>query len=160
MHFFLLCGGSLARYKTSMTSELKLGQWPVQIEIPVAWGDMDAFRHVNNTIYLRWFESVRIDYFLKLGIVNTEGVGPILAKLSVNYRRPVIYPDTMRVETTVTHFGKTSFSMSYRALSKQQGGELVADSDSVIVMFDYHRQEKMVLSDELKNKILQLESGV
>jgi acyl-CoA thioester hydrolase len=143
-----------------MTSEIKLGQWPVQIEIPVAWGDMDAFRHVNNTIYVRWFESARIAYFLRLGIVNTDGVGPILAKISVNYRRPVIYPDTMSVEATITQFGTTSFSMSYRALSKQQGGALVADSDSVIVMFDYHRQEKVRLAEELKTKILHVESSV
>jgi acyl-CoA thioester hydrolase len=148
-----------SRYKTRMISEIKLSQWPTQLEIPVAWGDMDSFRHVNNAVYVRWFESARIDYFLKIGIVNTDGVGPILARISVNYRRPVIYPDTIRVETTVTQFGRTSFSMSYRAISKQQGGELVADSDCVIVMFDYQRQEKVPLSDELKQKILALESS-
>lgn len=35
----------------------------ISIEIPVAWGDMDAFAHVNNTVYLRWFESARIAFF-------------------------------------------------------------------------------------------------
>ena len=36
---------------------------PVSVQIPVAWGDMDAFGHVNNTVYLRWFETARIAFF-------------------------------------------------------------------------------------------------
>jgi acyl-CoA thioester hydrolase len=135
----------------------QLSRWPIEIEIPVAWGDMDAFRHVNNAVYLRWFESSRIEYFQRVGMLDTDGVGPILAKISVNYRRPVIYPDTVLVGSTVTQFGRTSFSMSYRVYSRQQG-ELVADGDGVIVMFDYQRQEKALLQDSLKEKILALES--
>ena len=35
-------------------------EYPVIIELPVAWGDMDAFAHVNNTAYFKYFESARI----------------------------------------------------------------------------------------------------
>ena len=35
--------------------------WPIQTEIPIQWGDMDAFSHVNNVIYIRWFETARIE---------------------------------------------------------------------------------------------------
>ena len=38
----------------------QLENYPVVIEIPVAWGDMDAFQHVNNVAYFRYFESARI----------------------------------------------------------------------------------------------------
>ena len=34
-----------------------LADFPVLIAWPVQWGDMDAFQHVNNTVYFRWFES-------------------------------------------------------------------------------------------------------
>ena len=40
--------------------------YPVTVEIPVAWGDMDAYGHVNNTMYFRYFETARIAYFYRL----------------------------------------------------------------------------------------------
>ena len=43
---------------------------PVVIETPVAWGQMDAFRHLNNTAYFRFFESARIAYFEKLHLLE------------------------------------------------------------------------------------------
>src|SRR5687767_1167703 len=54
----------------------------VTVEIPVQWGDMDAFGHVNNTVYFRWFESARIAYFEKIGLnerMRRDRKGPILA---------------------------------------------------------------------------------
>ena len=49
-----------------------LGRWPVTLEIPVQWGEMDAFGHVNNVVYLRWFESVRIAYFERCGVLEGD----------------------------------------------------------------------------------------
>jgi acyl-CoA thioester hydrolase len=75
--------------------------FPVSLTIPVAWGDMDAFGHVNNTVYLRWLESARIDYFKKVGLLDRmarDRVGPILARTEIDYRRPVTWPDTVHVE--------------------------------------------------------------
>ena len=46
--------------------EKLLQNYPVVIEIPVAWGDMDAFQHVNNVTYFKYFESARIAYFEKI----------------------------------------------------------------------------------------------
>ncbi len=64
-----------------------LGRWPVTIELPVQWGDMDSFGHVNNVKYLRWFESARIAYFERAGVmVEMPGVGPILARQEIDYR--------------------------------------------------------------------------
>ena len=37
--------------------------YPVVVEIPVEWGDQDAYQHVNNTVSLRWFETARLTYF-------------------------------------------------------------------------------------------------
>ncbi len=56
-------------------------EFPVVLAIPVAWGDMDAMGHVNNTVYLRYFESARIAYFERVGFLEemaSSGVGPIL----------------------------------------------------------------------------------
>jgi acyl-CoA thioester hydrolase len=113
--------------------------YPVVIDVPVAWGDMDAFQHVNNVMYLRWCESARIAYFERMGFLarmQDDGVGPILARLTIDYRSPVTFPDVVRVETGVTRVGRSSFHMGYRIVSTTQGVE-VAGGDSVLVVFDY-----------------------
>src|SRR6478735_3294677 len=94
-----------------------LGRWPVVIELPVQWGDMDALGHVNNVVYLRWFESARMEYFHRGDLwqrVKQQRIGPILARSTIDYRLPLEYPDTVRVACTVTKLGKTSVTMSMR----------------------------------------------
>ena len=43
-----------------------LTDFPVTVEVPVAWGDMDALGHVNNAVYFRYFETARIRFFAEL----------------------------------------------------------------------------------------------
>jgi acyl-CoA thioester hydrolase len=115
------------------------GPFPVTIDIAVAWGEMDSFQHVNNTVYLRWAESARIEYFARVGLLERrglDGVGPILARHATDYRRPVTFPDTVRVGVGVSRIGGSSFTMDYRITSLAQGAE-VASADSVIVLVDY-----------------------
>lgn len=64
-----------------MSDDLLAG-FPVTMNWPVAWGDMDALGHVNNTTYFRWFEWVRISYYARIGWaadLSSGEVGPILA---------------------------------------------------------------------------------
>lgn len=129
------------------------------MEIAVAWGDMDAFRHVNNTVYLRWFESARIAYFENVGLIEYDATGPILARASVDYRRAVAYPDTVTVAATVVRFGTTSFEMRYRATSRAQAGAVVAEGDSIIVLFDYASSTKVPLDERLRSAIERFEAS-
>ena len=41
-------------------------QHPIHTDITVAWADMDALQHVNNVVYLRYFEIARIDFLNKI----------------------------------------------------------------------------------------------
>ena len=52
--------------------------WPVTTEIPVLWGDMDAFGHVNNIIYLKWCETSRIELFCKIWDLDALKMDEIL----------------------------------------------------------------------------------
>ncbi len=136
-----------------------LGRYPVSISVPVAWGEMDAFQHVNNVVYARWFESGRIAYFERLGLLErmrADGVGPILAKLGIDYRRPVTFPDTVRVETTVTRIGNSSFTMASRIRSEVQGIEVAADEE-VIVLFDYRAGRPTPVDERLRAGIAAIE---
>jgi len=136
--------------------------WPVMTEIPVLWGDMDAFGHVNNIIYLKWCETSRIELFCKIWdldglkideILEKSGVGPILANFNTNYRIPVACPDTIYVKTRIKHIGNTSFGIEHQITSKNNGSKIVAEADSVVVMINYKTGEKFQIDDDNRKKL-------
>jgi len=135
--------------------------FPVRIEVKVQWGEMDAFAHVNNANYLRWFESARIAYFeevaVSIGAKDASPWVPILARATVDFRRPVTYPDTVTVEASVRRFGTTSFTMVYRATSRAQGA-VVAEGEAVVVLLDPATGQKTPVPDALKVAIEALEA--
>jgi acyl-CoA thioester hydrolase len=136
--------------------------WPVTLEIPVAWGDMDAFAHVNNTVYLRWFESARIAYFRLAGVLDRmelDGIGPILARATIDFRKPVTFPDRISVSARVPELRNTSFTMTYRATSHAQSDVVVAEGDSVVVMVNYRTGEKVALTTELRKRVAAVEAA-
>ena len=138
-----------------------LGRYPVSVTIPVAWGEMDAFQHVNNVAYARWLETGRIAYFGRIGFLDrmkAEGVGPILAKLTIEYRRPVTFPDTVRVDVTTTRIGRSSFTLGYRIWSEGQRAEVVTAEDVIVVM-DYRTSRTAAVDDALRDAIASLEAS-
>jgi acyl-CoA thioester hydrolase len=127
--------------------------FPVKVDIPVAWGDMDAFGHVNNTVYLRWFESARIEFFTAVGMAHHGGgKGPILARTSCDFRIPLQYPDTVRAEAAVSAIGTKSFTLVYRIHSRTHDA-IAAEGDSVVVWFDYGAQKAIPIDADLRARI-------
>jgi acyl-CoA thioester hydrolase len=138
------------------------GRTPVSVRVPVAWGDMDAFQHVNNVVYARWLESARIAYVERLGLMERmrdEGIGPILAKTVIDYVRPVTYPDTVRVDATVTRIGGSSFTMAFRIHSEALGAE-AATGEQVMVVYDYRAGRSSPVDDRLRQAIAAVEASV
>jgi acyl-CoA thioester hydrolase len=141
-------------------SPLPLVDFPVRITWPVQWGDQDAFGHVNNTVYFRWFESGRIAYFERLGLRHTlsdAGPGPILAAINCNFRRPIGFPDTVHIGTRITKVGNSSLTLAQTILSERLQ-TIAADGDSVIVLFDYRAQTPIRIPEDLRTKIAALEA--
>lgn len=135
-----------------------LADFPVRVEIPVAWGDMDALGHVNNTVYFRYFETARISGFAELGLGQIEqssGVGPILHSASCRFRIPLTHPDTVTVGASIGDVGEDRFVMLYRAVSHRHGA-VAADGESLIVTFDYATGTKARVPDELRARLLVL----
>lgn len=133
--------------------------FPVRLDIPVAWGDMDALRHVNNVVYFRYFETVRIEYLRRIGMLNilaNESIMLVLAETSARYRRPVTFPDTLTVEARVNLVAEHGFSMLYQITSQQQA-VVTTQGAARIVMLDSISGEKVRLNEALKQQIVQLE---
>jgi acyl-CoA thioester hydrolase len=139
-----------------------LDAYPVIIEIPIAWGDMDAFQHVNNTVYFRHFESARIAYFEKIEamqVMEETGVGPILAATNCVYKIPLTYPDTVFVGARVDRIEEDRFTMSYATVSNKHG-KLAASGTGAIVTFDYRKGCKAPVPEEIIVRIHSLENGL
>lgn len=134
--------------------------YPVVIEIPVAWGDMDAFQHVNNVAYFRYFESVRMAYYERLNIRDLRtrtGIGPILAATSCRFKTPLTYPDTVLVGVKVTKIEADRFMMEHRIVSTKHR-KTAAEGSSVIAAFNYNENKKALVPEELKQKIQDIEN--
>jgi acyl-CoA thioester hydrolase len=139
-----------------------LAQYPVVVEIPVAWGDMDAMQHVNNTVYFRYFETARIAYFERLGLMKHReetGIGPILAQASCKFKFPLTYPDTVFVGSRVCEIGEDRVSMEHRIVSKRHQ-RVAAEGTSLIVTFNYREQRKAPLPADMLERIASLESRI
>jgi acyl-CoA thioester hydrolase len=136
-----------------------LERFPVIISFPVHWGDQDTLSHVNNTVYLRWAESSRIEYLARTGawdgsvIVTT---GPILAAISCDFRVSLTFPDTVYAGARITAIGNSSFKMEHRIVSGNRGA-VAADLDSTLVWFDYRAGKPAALPPEVRKAIEELE---
>ncbi len=139
-----------------------LNGYPVVITVPVRWGDMDAFQHVNNIVYFQYFESVRIEYFERIHAMDhlrETGVGPILASTQCRFRFPVTYPDTLLVGAKVTDLGEDRFTHRYLAVS-QGHDKVAAEGDGVVVTFNYQTNQKAPVPAQIRQRIYELENGL
>jgi acyl-CoA thioester hydrolase len=121
-------------------------------ETPIAWGDMDAFAHVNNTVFFRLFESARMAYLGRINFTGaTAAIGPILASTNCVFRRPIVYPDHVQVGARVIEVGHDRFTMEYTIVKSD--GRVAAEGTGVIVSYDYKAQSKTPLPSEVREAI-------
>lgn len=144
-----------------MELEALLEGFPVVISLPVSWGDMDAFQHVNNTKFFRYFEDARIAYFERTGLVDfasgPNGIGPVVAQTACRFRAPLRYPDDLQVAARVVSVGQHSFKMEYRVVSVALH-TLAASGSAVIVAYDFAGERKALLPDSWRRALSHVEN--
>lgn len=129
--------------------------WPVTIQRHVRWGEMDAFGHLNNTVYFRFFEDVRIAHFEHLGVMARmarDQVGPILASTQARFRAALTYPDEVRIASRIRDLQEDRFSMVYRVESVALD-RIACEGEGRIVYYDYGRQEKCPVPASIRSAI-------
>ena len=129
---------------------------PIHTDITVAWADMDALQHVNNVVYLRYFEIARIDFLNKLNLFDTikpGGVGPVISENTIRYKRPVTFPDTLTVGVTISDIKTDRFVMNYSIFSHAQNA-ITTTGTSKVVMFDFKTGEKSPIKEPLLSALV------
>ncbi len=112
----------------------------------VRFYELDALNHVNNTAYLRWFETVRVGYLAAYGISDYGPGDPTLVLRSVtcDYLAPMFLNEEYIVTARCESFRRTSFKKVYGVWS---GGMLKAQGTTIVVMTDASGTRKVPLSD-------------
>lgn len=149
--------------------------WPQKIN----WGSHDAFNHVNNVHFVRYFESQRMVFAESIArdlgeqrqkeILTGKGVSFILAGINVKYRRPVTYPDTLLIGTKADSplkEGTDRFTLSSAAYSvkaweahQSQPGSRepgpVCVADALCVTYDYDTLAKCAMPEDMRHVSLE-----
>ena len=133
--------------------------YPVKVEFPVHWGEMDAFGHVNNARFFTWFETARIAYFQAVGVASRrgEGVAPILAAAHCDYLEPVVFPIRLAVGARATKLGNTSFTLEHGVWAADAPERLFARGSSVVVLLDYATGERVRVPDAVRAAVAALQ---
>jgi acyl-CoA thioester hydrolase len=137
-----------------------LAGYPVVVELPVCWGEMDSYRHVNNVVYFRYFENARLEYFRRLDWHHYEretGIGPILQSTQARFRRPLTYPDTVAVAARTTSIEGDRFTLDHVIVSYDQQA-IVTEGQGTVVTFHYANAQKVPVPDEIRRRIAELEA--
>ncbi|GAB5417959.1 MAG: thioesterase family protein [Crocinitomicaceae bacterium] len=124
-------------------------------KIQVRFSDLDVLGHVNNSIYLSYFETARVHYFAHLlgEDWDWQRNGVILVKNEVEYHKPILLHDTPLVHIYTDHIGEKSFTLSYEI---KVGGTVYTTGKSVLVCFDGSKHATIPVDPVMKDALNQL----
>jgi acyl-CoA thioester hydrolase len=133
-----------------LRNEFKVeGDWPILVRHQVRWSEVDAYAHVNHTSYLEWYEDCRIRAMAEIGLeLKPDVAGPVLAKLEVEYHKPLHYRDEVLIGARVSSFRTSSLVMTYGTWKLGEGQ--VNRATSLLVMFVNSTGEKATVPDAAK----------
>ncbi|WP_118179389.1 acyl-CoA thioesterase [Paraburkholderia phosphatilytica] len=134
-----------------------MGEYHAVLEMcmPIRWGDMDAFGHVNNTVYFRYMEQVRISWFEQLGILggNDEGQGPVIVNASMEFLKQLHYPGDVIGRMTIGPLGRSSFDTGFELRRADDPDTLYARGNARCVWIDYAAGKSVAMPDLLRSTI-------
>ncbi|MCX7563202.1 thioesterase family protein [Xanthomonadaceae bacterium XH05] len=119
-----------------MTALIQAANAAFDYRIPVRWGDLDAFNHVNNTIYLRYLEEARVQWLHAMANDWSEvSTAPVMAAIQLDYRQPIGWPAEIVVTHSIARIGNTSLTLANRIESADRQ-TLHAEGEVVLVWID------------------------
>jgi acyl-CoA thioester hydrolase len=139
--------------------EEEKAKYVFKMALDIRWSDMDEMRHVNNAVYLTYFEQARVYYFRDACQWNWKEIGVILASAHVDYLRPVVFPNPTTIYVRTNKIGNKSFELSYLITSfVNHVEELTTTGYTTMVLYDYDTNKSVLIPDDLRNRISRYES--
>ena len=122
-----------------------------QMVIPIRWGDMDAMGHVNNTLYFRYMEIIRIEWLHGVaGPPDMDGEGFVVANAFCNYLRQLEYPGELLARAFVANPGRSSFDTFVTLERTDSPGVLYANGGATTVWLNIPQGKTVPMPDWLR----------
>lgn len=118
--------------------------------MPVRWGDLDAYGHINNTLYFRYFEEARFQLMQEKNIPTNEAAHPVVVTIGCTFLRPLFHPDNIRIDIFLSEPGRSSFMMHYRIYSDTYPHAPSAEGYSKIVWVSSENGKSVPLPDNVR----------
>jgi len=119
-----------------------------QMTMPIRWGDMDAMGHVNNTLYFRYLETLRIDWFRSLDCVpDPRGTGPLIVNAFCNFHKQLEFPGDLLLKMYVSNPGRSSFETWATIERTDDPGVIYASGGATTVFVDFPAQKSVPIPD-------------
>ena len=120
---------------------------PASARLEIRYGDLDPYGHVNNAVYLEFFEKIRIDYWRALadlaGIRELEagdvpGARYVIAETTIRFKAPIFFEDILHGAAYMRTVGNRSYTMDFELRTGEtfESGTLVAEGSAAHVFFD------------------------
>ena len=119
-------------------------------ELPVRWGDMDAYGHVNNTLYFRYFEEARFQLMKDKNIPANGDTHPVVVTIGCTFLRPIFHPDHLRVEIYLAEPGRSSFMIYYKIITASYPESASAEGYSKVVWVSCDSCKSVALPDNVR----------
>ena len=119
-------------------------------KMPIRWGDMDAYGHVNNTVYFRYMEQARVEWLESVGYrCNAEQEAPVIVHADCSFLLPLGYPGSIEVGVFAGNAGRSSL-MTFYELRLQGDDQLYAEGSAKIVWVNPTSGKSVNLPDCLR----------
>jgi acyl-CoA thioester hydrolase len=137
--------------RIAIPEELKLVH---EMIMPIRWGDMDAYGHVNNTVYFRYMEQARVDWIGSLGYqVAPEGESVIMINAFCNFFKQLTYPGDIILKSFVGTIGRTSMDVFHTMTLTTEPDILVAEGGTTLVWVDINTNQSMPWPEDILQKV-------
>jgi acyl-CoA thioester hydrolase len=123
--------------------------------VPMRWGDMDAMGHINNTLYFRYMEIVRLEWIFKAGAsTDLRGQGPVIINAFCNFLRQLEYPGDLRVTMYVANPGRSSFETYHTIERTDEPGVVCAEGGARTVWTDFAARKSVPMPDWFRAQLI------
>lgn len=122
--------------------------------MPIRWGDMDAFGHVNNTNFFRYMEQARIEWLETLGLGSSDGgTGPVIVNAQMTFLKQLQYPGEVVCRTFAGQPGRSSLETRFELHRADDAATLVAQGSAKVVWVDYASGRSTPMPDAMRERL-------
>ena len=132
-----------------MNIEENITNFKFQHLLKTRWKDSDAFRHINNAVYLSYIEDARLE-LLRRWKITQDGKSVIVASVKIDYHKQVIHPTALVIGQRVSRIGNKSFDITSTVFNENTK-DVICKSIITIVCFDFGSNQTVPVYEKIKN---------